>query len=163
MREKKNWPFFSRNKEISTIIIDGVKSDLITPYATDLVTTPMSKADFLENLKYPEESGGLTEEERALGFDNTDSDVDWGDQGNVSEVATPESNEYPSRDFSIVEVKEDYFFDKVRSRMYHDILVIGILLPADKNPAGFEKSACLFPIYRFSDILQEHPRRCYLV
>ena len=147
MNEKQNQPFFSREREISTLVIQAVKNGLLTPYTNDSVTTPMRKEAFMENLKLPDESGGLTEEERALGFVDEAED-DWGGGGGFDE-GIPESNEYATRDFNIVEIKEDYFFDNLRSRMYHDILAVTIILPADKNPAAFEKPLASF---RFVDL-----------
>ena len=149
MNEKQNQPFFSREREISTLIIRAVKNDLLTPYTNDSVTTPMKKETFLENLKLPDEGGGLTEEEKALGFTDEIED-DWGGGGGFTEAA-PEANEYSSRDFNIVEIKEDYFFDNIRSRMYHDVFVLTLILPADKNPAAFEKPLASF---RFKDLVK---------
>ncbi len=149
MKEKQNQPFFSREREISTLLIHAVKNNLLTPYVNDSLTTPMTKLDFLENLKYADEGGGLTEEEKALGFGEED-DEDWGSVSTgETTVAAPAADEYPSRDFSVIEIKEDYFFDKIRSRMYYDILGITLILPADKNPAGFEK---LLAAFRFIDL-----------
>ena len=148
MKEKQNQPLFSREREISTIIIQAVKNNLLTPYTNDSVTTPMKKSNFLETLKYPDEGGGLTEEEKALGFTDDVNDA-WGDEED-SDAGVPEgAEEYAPRDFDIVEIKEDYFFDKLRSRMYHDIIAVTIILPADKNPASFEKPLASF---RFVDL-----------
>ncbi|WP_109833006.1 type IX secretion system ring subunit PorN/GldN [Reichenbachiella versicolor] len=149
LNEKQNAPFFSRNGEISTIIINAVKSGLLFPYTNDSVNTRMSKETFLENLKLEEDGGGLTEEELAMGFgaeeedDFFGGDDSFGGGGESAEEVTV-SNEFASRDFSILELKEEVFFDRMRSRMYFDILAVTILLPADKNPAMFEKPLASF-------------------
>ncbi len=149
MNEKQNAPFFSRNGELSTIIIKAVKAGLLFPYTNDSVNTRMSKETFLENLKLEEEGGGLTEEEIAMGFGADDEDDFFGGDDSFGgdeeeEEAIPISNEYATRDFSIAEVKEEVFFDRMRSRMYYDIQAISIYLPADKNPAMFEKPLASF-------------------
>ena len=153
LKEKQNHSFFARGFEISHIIIQAVKSDLLTPYANDSVMVPMNKKDFLENLKIPDQGGGITEEERALGFTEEDAfgDDDWGDLGSNFSSEEEGSDEFAAQDFSVIEIKEDWFLDKVRSRMYHDIQAITLILPADKNPALFEKPVASF---RFIDLVK---------
>lgn len=148
LEEKQNAPFFARNGELPTLIIKAVKAGLLFPYTTDSVNTRMSKETFLENLKLEDEGGGLTEEELAMGFGAEEDDFFGGDDsfGEESESveALPVSNEYATRDFSIAEIKEEVYFDRMRSRMYYDILALTIYLPADKNPALFEKPLAAF-------------------
>jgi gliding motility associated protien GldN len=147
MEEKRNMPFFSRNGELPTIIIDAVKSGLLFPYTTDSVNTRMSKETFLERLKLEEEGGGLTQEEIDMGFGAEAEDDFFGGGGDDSGEAEEEivdSNEFATRDFSIAEIKEEVFFDRMRSRMYYDILALTLYLPADKNPALFEKPLASF-------------------
>lgn len=147
LEEKQNAPFFSRNGELSTIIIDAVKSGLLFPYTNDSVNTRMSKETFLENLKFEEEGGGLTQEEIDMGF-GADSDDDFfgggGDEGEEPEEEIMDSNEFATRDFSIAELKEEVYFDRMRSRIFYDIQAITLFLPADKNPALFEKPLASF-------------------
>ena len=156
LNEKQNKPFFSREREISRLIIQAVKNDLLIPYVNDSVNTPMTKSEFLENIKIPEEGGGLTEEEKALGFGEEEI-VGWGDESTVDEV--PEITEFDARDFSIIEIKQDYFFDNIRSRMYHDIHVITLILPADKNPALFEKPVASFRFVDLAKLFRSMPQR----
>ena len=150
LEEKQNAPFFSRNGELPTILINAVKQGILFPYTNDSVTTRMSKETFLENLKLPEEGEGLTDEERAMGFGDEEDDFgDWGsedgeDAGGDEVEQVFETDEFPPRDFSIVEIKEDMFFDRNRSRMYYDIQSITLFLPADKNPALYEKPLASF-------------------
>ena len=53
LKEKQNRPFFAREREISRLIIQAVKSDLLIPYVNDSVNTPMTKNEFIENIKIP--------------------------------------------------------------------------------------------------------------
>ncbi len=149
LKEKQNLPFFSRNGELPTVIINAVKAGLLFPYTNDSVTTRMSKEVFLENLKYPQEDTGLTEEEIAMGFGQEDDG--FGDGFEEEEAAPEVSDEFATSDFSIVEIKEDMFFDRNRSRMYYDIQAVTLLLPADKNPALFEKPLASF---RYKDLVK---------
>lgn len=154
MKEKQNKPFFARNRELSTILINAVKDGLLFPYQNDSVTTRMSKETFLENLKLPDEGGGLTEEELAMGFGEEEEDDFFGDDSGDEEAGGEEiiaTDEYESKDFSILEIKEEVYFDKIRSRMYYDIHAVTLLLPADLNPALFEKPLASF---KFIDIIE---------
>lgn len=160
LEEKQNAPFFSRNGELPTIVIDAVKAGLLFPYTNDSVNTRMSKETFLENLKLEEEGGGLTEEELAMGF-GADSDDDFFgggfEEGGAEEEEVEQVNEYASRDFSIVEIKEEMYFDRVRSRMYFDVLAVTIFLPADKNPAMFEKPLASFKYKDLCELFRSMP------
>jgi gliding motility associated protien GldN len=153
LEEKQNSPFYSRNGELPTIIIKAVKAGLLFPYTNDSVNTRMSKETFLENLKLEEEGGGLTEEELAMGFGAEEQDDFFGggfDDTSGAEEEVVISNEYASRDFSVAELKEEVYFDRMRSRMYYDMLALTIYLPADKNPAMFEKPLASF---RYKDLV----------
>ncbi|PIB37292.1 hypothetical protein BFP72_18690 [Reichenbachiella sp. 5M10] len=161
MKEKQNAPFFSRNGELSTIVIEAVKAGLLFPYTNDSVNTRMSKETFLENLKLEEEGGGLTEEEIAMGF-GADSDDDFfgggfDEEGGEEEEEIMAANEFSPRDFSIVEIKEEMYFDRMRSRMYFDMLAVTIFLPADKNPAMFEKPLASFKYKDLTALFRSMP------
>jgi hypothetical protein len=160
LREKQNQPFYAINGELPTLLVKAVKAGLLFPYMNDSLTNRMSKEMFLENLKLPEEGGGFTEEEKAMGFgaDQGASDwgaSDWGGGGAAApagggEAAAPAALEFNTRDFSIFELREDWYFDRNRSRMYHDIQALSMFLPADKNPALYEKPIASF---RYKDIV----------
>lgn len=153
--EKQNLPFFSRDGEISKLIIEAVKADLLIPYMDDSLNKRMSKEVFLENLKIPDDGGdAFTPEEIAAGFGQQTAEDDPfggfpGSDSGAEEVAV--SDEFPVRDFSLMEIKEEMYFDRIRSRMYHDIQAFTIILPADKNPALFEKPLASF---KYKDLVE---------
>ena len=149
LREKQNLSFFARGFELSHVIIEAVKNDALTPYLNDSVHRVMTKEEFIENLTIPQEGGGLTEEEKALGFSDDFGGDSWGVEGDVT-ADVEESNEFAAQDISIIEIKEDWVFDKIRSRMYYDAHAITLVLPAEKNPALFEKPIASF---RFVDLV----------
>ena len=161
LKEKQNLPFFSRDGEISKLIIEAVKADLLIPYVDDSLNKRMSKEVFLENLKIPDEGGdALTPEEIAAGFgQQTQEDDPFGSfpggGGDTEEVAV--SDEFPVRDFSIMEIKEEMYFDRIRSRMYHDIMAFTLILPADKNPALFEKPLASFKYKDLVELFEKMP------
>lgn len=159
LNEKQNRPFFSRDNEISTVLIEAVKEGVLVPYFDDKVEERMSMDAFLQLLKYPDEPGGLTEEEKALGFEELDDD-DWGfeeDEDDLDEVV--QNEEYDTRDFSIIELREAWFFDKLRSRMYHDIYTVTLVLPADRNPALYEKPLASFRYIDLVELFRGMPKR----
>ncbi len=59
--------------------------------------------------------------------------------------------EYFARDLTILEIKEDYIFDKQRSRAYNSIQVITIVIPAEKTVRGFNVPVASF---RYKDLDQ---------
>ena len=105
----------------------------------------MSKEQFLENLKLPDMGGGLTEEEKALGFgdedgwgdsgddgwgDDSAGDSGWGDEPAKDASAGTSDYFFPS-DVSVIEIQEDMIFDKRRSRQYWDIQSLTLIIPAE--------------------------------
>jgi hypothetical protein len=67
--------------------------------------------------------------------------------------AAPIANQYRYKDLYEMEVKEDMIFDKKRSRMYHDIKSIAILVPSTlpSNVSGIEKPVGFF---KYSDLVK---------
>ena len=68
-------------------------------------------------------------------------------------VPKPAANEYRPKDIYEMEVKEDMIFDKKRSRMYHDIKSIQLLVPSTlaANTSGIEKPIGTF---KYSDLVK---------
>lgn len=56
LEQKQNLPYFTQGKEISKVIIDGVKKGLLKPYYDDSLKTEMPMEKFLQNLIPPSES-----------------------------------------------------------------------------------------------------------
>ena len=65
----------------------------------------------------------------------------------------PIGNEYRPKDIYEMELKEDMIFDKKRSRMYHDIKSITLLVPSTlaSNTSGIEKPIGTF---KYSDLVK---------
>ena len=151
LKEKQNKPFFARNREMSKIIIEAVERGVLIPYDSDSVndSNVMSREIFIENIQQVDD---VIEEEE--GFDLDDPFAGFGDDDpfadDVEEVAVGPIF-IPKREFSIFEIKEDLYFDRIHSRIYFDIQAITMYLPGDSfyNPAGFEKPIASF---RFIDL-----------
>jgi len=77
----------------------------------------------------------------------------------VAVASTITGDEYFPSEFSLLEIKEDWVFDRKRSRLYHDIQSIGILLPADKNPAGLEVPVAYFRYKDLDRLFRSDPKK----
>ena len=68
-------------------------------------------------------------------------------------VKKPDTYEYRPKDLYQLELKEDMIFDKKRSRMYHDIKTITLLVPSTlkTNVSGIEKPIGTF---KYSDLVK---------
>ncbi len=159
LKEKQNRPFFAFNNEISKIIIEAVQAGILHPYVNDSVKTRMSKEQFMENLKMPDLGGGLTEEEKELGFgdddgwgSDDDADDGWGDESaDAGDEATPaasaSSNDYFfPQEVSVIRIMENMIFDKRRSRQYWDIQSLTLIIPAETfaSTTGLQKEIGTF-------------------
>lgn len=131
MQEKINQSFFARNREISRILIDAVRDGLLIPYHSDSLERRMTKEEFEERLVIKTgqdedswgsgDNWGATSEGAAEGGQDPwaqDSGTDvWGSQS----VSTPTTFARDPTEINILEIKEEAFFDKIRSRMYYHI------------------------------------------
>lgn len=167
LKEKQNKPFFAYNNEISKILIEAVKAGVLTPYANDSLQTRMSREDFLENLQMPDMGGGLTEEEKAMGFgqeNNSGWDTSgWGNNsssgttnnkaGDSTAASTSGSSatEFLPRQITTLELMEDMVFDKRRSRLYWDIQAVKLVIPASQFETGLLREVATF---KYKDIEQ---------
>jgi gliding motility associated protien GldN len=165
LKEKQNKPFFAYNNEISKILIEAVKAGVLTPYANDSLKTRMSREDFLANLQMPDTGGGLTEEEKAMGFtQENNSGWDTSGWGNNNGAATTTGNnagagtasaasatEFLPRQVTTLEIMEDMIFDKRRSRLYWDIQAVKLVIPASQFETGLLREVAIF---KYKDVDQ---------
>ncbi|TGE19626.1 type IX secretion system ring subunit PorN/GldN [Hymenobacter elongatus] len=162
LREKQNKPMFSEGKEISRVIMEAVKRGELQAYRNDSLTTTYTPAEISSRMSYVEASAGLSEEEKAAGFSEQSSDDDWGGGSGKKKGKTaakpkaptaPPSYEYRYKDLFQMELKEDMIFDKKRSRMYHDIKTVTLLVPStlSTNVSGIESPIGTF---KYSDLVR---------
>jgi gliding motility associated protien GldN len=108
--EKQNKPFFSRDNEITAVIIEGVKEGKLQPYEPTYsprstgFDSPLDTAAFFSNLEYYDSNIQDTIQVRPI-------------------------------DLFIIEIKEDLIFDRRRSRMYWDIQSVSLVLPQGTGSA----------------------------
>ena len=68
-------------------------------------------------------------------------------------------DEYFAKELNILEIKEDWIFDRKRSRLYYDIQTVTLLLPADKNAAGYEKPIASFKYKDLDKLFRSDPKK----
>ncbi len=75
------------------------------------------------------------------------ADAGWGDEPTAATDGAP--IEYFAKELPILEIKEDFIFDRKRSRAYNDIQALTIIIPAEKTSRGFDVPVASF---RFKDV-----------
>ena len=68
-------------------------------------------------------------------------------------------DEYFAKDFNIMEIKEDWIFDRKRSRLYYDVQTVTIYLPSDKNTAGVETPLATFKYKDMDKLFRSDPKK----
>ena len=68
-------------------------------------------------------------------------------------------DEYFPKELNILEIKEDWVFDRKRSRLYYDIQTVTLVLPADKNTAGYEKPIASFKYKDLDKLFRSDPKK----
>ena len=157
--EKQNKPFFARNRELSKILIEGVEKGVLIPYLNDSVNDDnvMSREEFLQRITQDE---GEEEDEFAdAGFDDPFAVLD-DDPFAVEEEEETGPQFIPKREFNIIEIREDLYFDRIHSRIYFDIQAISLYLPGDSffNLGGFEKPIASFRFIDLYNLFKSMPK-----
>ncbi len=159
LKEKQNQPLFSKGSEITKHLIDAVKAGLIVPYANDSLTQQLTLEQFNERLLIKFEGQGLSQEEKAAGFSVGGDDGWGGDSGGAkpaagtattpaaptaSETLATNGVEIFATQLTTLMLKEDWVFDKQRSRQYFDILTMTLIIPSDQTSLGFDRPIATF-------------------
>jgi hypothetical protein len=74
-------------------------------------------------------------------------------------AAVFDGDEYFAKELNILEIKEDWIFDRKRSRLYYDIQTVTLYLPADKNPAGLELPVASFKYSDLDKLFRSDPKK----
>ncbi|KAA9331935.1 type IX secretion system ring subunit PorN/GldN [Adhaeribacter soli] len=130
LREKQNKPLFAFNNEITKILVEAVRRGDLPVYKNDSLISRLSSKEFFANMTMVEEGNEPSPEEIRLGFTRQEDD-DWKRfaSANVNSNET-KANEFLPRELYLLEIKEDAIFDKKRSRMYHEIQSLTLIVPA---------------------------------
>lgn len=159
LKEKQNAPFFSTSNEITRIIINAVKDGILDVYEDDSLNKKMSKEKFLENLKLPEEeSEDAFGDTGGFGDNGGWDDSGWGEPSEGGAAAAGPQY-YDASELTILNIKEDMIFDKVRSRLYYDLLSIEMIIPAEAVATGIEQSVGVFKYKDLERLFRNMPNR----
>ncbi len=159
LKEKQNKPFFAINREMSKIIFDAVQQGVIIPYNSDSVndSNVMAREEFLINIQQENLDAG---EDDFGGFeDDPFAEADpFADEEVEEEASGPQL--IPYRQFSVFEIREDLYFDRVHSRIYFDIQSITMYLPGDSffNATGIEKPVASFRFIDLYNLFKSMPK-----
>ncbi len=172
LHEKINQPFFAKGAEITKHLIDGVKAGVVEAYENDSLVTKLTLEEFNKRLFKKFAGGGLSKEEIEAGFGNESEDDGWGggatesaSENSQSSGKTTAANEasaaggyemFPG-ELYILEIKEDWIFDKQRSRQYADIQSITIMIPAENSAEGLEKPLASFKYKELEHYFRGNP------
>jgi hypothetical protein len=171
LKEKQNQPLFSKGSEITKHLIDAVKAGLIVAYSNDSLTKQLTLDEFNAALLMKMEGGGLSAEEKAAGFSSGGDDGWGGDNGGAkpaagATTAAPTATETMSADgveifasqLTTLELKEDWVFDKQRSRQYFDIMTMTLIIPADQTTLGFDRPIATFKYKELERYFRSNPK-----
>jgi len=146
LREKQNLPLFSRNREISDLLVKAVESGTITPYINDSLDCgrQITIDEFHKNLLIPSDAPVLTQEERDIMLANGDS----------SFMQSGGAEYFFARSLYQLEIKECLIFDKQRSRMYYNILSLTLFIPADE-PANIRGIQTVVASFSYKELAEK--------
>ncbi|WP_018342272.1 gliding motility protein GldN [Cytophaga aurantiaca] len=152
LREKQNEPLFSRNNEITALIINGVIDGQIKAYTNDSLNTQVSVSDFYKKMQSPALA--------SLPTDTVDLFLEYGE--NWRDVKKMfESEKYMARDLYQMEIKENVLFDKQQSKWVYDIQTITIYIPADHllNTRGIQTVVASFSYKELAEnLFKDNPK-----
>ncbi|TRX53661.1 gliding motility protein GldN [Fulvivirga sp. M361] len=174
LKEKQNKGFFARGGEITLFMLNAINSgELSDIYVNDSLTTKMSKDEFLKRLVYQE---GLEIEAWEAGIEYYEGDqVSY--NGTVYSAIFDEVTSIPSetpddweetpgvgsavlflpRQISKLRIMEDVIFDKRRSRLYHKIQSIQLLIPGSETLDQVELPLAVFKYKDLHKLFKENP------
>lgn len=79
----------------------------------------------------------------------------------MAKAASPfnSANERLADEYSVLDIKEDWVFDRKRSRLYYDVQTVGIIIPADKTPNGLEQPVAYFKYKDLDKLFRSDPKK----
>jgi gliding motility associated protien GldN len=173
--EKQNKGFFSKNGEITKLILDAIASGEIADiYENDSLTTKLSKEDFMKKMQqqaaeeFPAwEPGKDFYTDDKVRYNGKDYRALQDSKGANPETATEswastsegKAITYVSGDISSLKIVEDVIFDRRRSRLYYDIQAIAIEIPATKTTIGFNVTLGWLKYKDLEKIFRAHPKK----
>lgn len=149
----KNKALFYTGKELPKFVIEGVLDGSITAYEDEECQKPLTPTQFQEHLIIPVVESAIEDDDESF----TD-DVDWGkegeEHGEEGKVGAPT---FQPNDISILEIMEDFIFDKRRSIWIRDFKAVKFIIPAKHFAKGVNKVIGVFPFKELVEYLDSRP------
>jgi gliding motility associated protien GldN len=145
LREKQNMPLYSRNHEITSLLLDAVTKGTIKAYENDSLQKQLTIDEFSSSLLTPE-ALAMTK------ADTNDLIIEYG-EGWKEVYKNALSEQYKGRDLYQMEIKEYVLFDKQRSRMYYDIQSVTIFIPAE-HPLNEKKIQMAVASFSYKELAE---------
>ncbi|MCC9168454.1 gliding motility protein GldN [Pontibacter harenae] len=166
LREKQNLPMFAQNQEVTKFLVNAVKSGELTAYRSDSLDVPITKEQFIQRITAGGGGSGQpeTQEERLeRELREKERCEFYIAQGQTCPPpATASAFEYAPRQLYLLQLKEDVIFDKKRSRMYHDIQAVSLILPSavnqEMNQRAFEEPLAHFKMSDLARVFRNNPQ-----
>lgn len=171
LREKQNKGFYAKGNEMTKIIIAAIKSgELADVYASDSLTAKKPKDEFISGLTAqqgiqinpwdPATSYYVGDRAKFEGKDYEATDNSTGVNPSTGKdqwqpTSAGKAIEFSQAQMHKLTLVEDVIFDKRRSRLYYDILAIGIEA-FDEEAGGYRKLGYL----KYKDlekVFRNHP------
>ena len=174
LQEKQNKGFFARGGELTKFILEAVQSgELADIYTSDTLENKLSKDEFMSRLVYQEgeeipawESGveyyegdqvsysgksytALFDEVTSIPSDTPD---DWEETPGLGAALY-----FDARQVAKLRIMEDVIFDKRRSRLYHQIQSIELLIPGTYTLDQVELPLAVFKYKDLHKLFKDHP------
>jgi len=175
LNEKQNEGFFSKNGEISALIIKAVKSgEIPAVYDSDSLTTVKSKESFLQELTatkaatfdaWTPSASYLTGEIVTYNGSNYEARSD--NSGKNPEKSADDwekttqgkASEYLPSMITTMQFMEDVIFDRRRSRLYYDVQAIQLVVPAKNTTEQVvNKNLGWIKFKDLEKVFRAHPR-----
>jgi gliding motility associated protien GldN len=179
LREKQNKGFFAKDAEITKFMIEMINSGELADKIynpDDSLKNRMTKEDFLDALISQE---GMEYDAWNQDFDYWEGDqVSYGgkvytsrrdDNRRRAPSSDPEYWEenpglgkpitYMNSQMTKLEIMEDVIFDKRRSRLYHDIQALKIIIPGSETPNQLDKPVAQFRYKDLEELFRAYPEK----
>jgi len=152
MKEKINQPFFSKNREMSKIIIDAVERGVLIAYKPDdfnydSAEIIMGPDDFIKALEdKTQDIIECTTDENGCNDSGCPGDIFYEPCPEVEAAAL-----IPPEEFSVFRLRENWYFDRIHSRYYFDTQTVTMML-SNRSIYNREEADQAVATFRFIDL-----------
>lgn len=174
LKEKQNKGFFANGGELTKFIMDAALSGKLPIYKNDSLTSTYTIEEFQNNLTieaalakppawspdvvyYADEKVSYNGQVYTAVFDDVSSNPeetpeDWQKLSGYGQAIT-----YFPDQISVMNMMEDMIFDKRRSRLYHKIQSLELIIPGSEHREGIDMPIGTFAFKDLHKLFREEP------